>query len=153
MDKKEKIRQIVLDSLADTPCYLLDLKIVGKSVISKIVVTIDSDSGVTVDECGEINKKISNQLDRYDLLDSSYVLVVTSPGAEEPIKNPRQYLKNKGRKIRIVSEENQTIIGKIEEIRENSLLIKVEKTKKKREELTEIEFSKIKKSNIIISFN
>ncbi|MCS6823828.1 MAG: hypothetical protein NZ529_05990 [Cytophagaceae bacterium] len=154
MNIEKKIQDIVLSCLEGSSCYLIDVQVSGKSVINKITVTIDNDHGISIDECGDISQKISKAMDEVNITDHPYVLEVTSPGAEEPIKTPRQYIKNKGRRIRIISDEDETITGKIEEVKENSLILKVDHLRKKHiESLIEIEFSKIKKSNIIISFN
>lgn len=84
--------------------FLIDLSI---SEDNSVKVVIDGDHGVSVEDCVYISRAIEHNLDReaYD-----FSLEVTSAGATSPIINIRQYKKNIGRTLKVVSSE-QTFEG------------------------------------------
>lgn len=75
--------------------FLIDISISSQN---DIAITIDGDTGVAVDDCIELNRKIEGELDR-DAEDFS--LKITSAGIDAPLIFPRQYRKNIGRKLKV----------------------------------------------------
>ena len=49
--------------------------------------------------CEKINRMLGSELDAADIIDRSYILEVSSPGLERPLKKPDDYLKNIGKSI------------------------------------------------------
>ena len=74
-----------------------------------IKIVIDGDEGVMVDDCVFISRAIEHNLDR-ELEDFS--LEVTSAGASSPLVNIRQYKKNLGRNLKVITNE-ETVEGKL----------------------------------------
>jgi ribosome maturation factor RimP len=72
---------------------LVDLEFVkeGKNYVLRYM--IDSENGVDIDDCAEISEKISQQLDVKDPISQEYMLEITSPGAERPLKT-KEAVKN-----------------------------------------------------------
>jgi len=56
-------------------------------------VYVDTSEGITIDQCAEISEKLSEQLDQHDFIAEEYILEVSSPGAERPLKNKEQIMK------------------------------------------------------------
>jgi len=102
--------------LENQELFLIDLKI---SSDNKIMVIVDGDSGVQLKECIRISRHIEHNLDR-DTTDFS--LEVSSPGATEPLVNKRQYKKNLGRTLKIVTE-TEKFEGKLVNTNENEIII------------------------------
>ncbi len=160
MELKDTVRVLAEQSLPGNEFFIVEVKVTGKTNQQKVLVTADGDKGISIDDCAELSRKLGDALDASDLFQGAFHLEVSSPGADEVIRNPRQYLKNTGRRLEILNEEDEVIIGKLEEIKENSIIITPEVKKKKssgkdkKEEAVtmEIPYSKIKKSNVIISF-
>lgn len=82
-------------------------------------VFIERERGVTLDDCESVSREIGAVLDVDDLIPYSYVLEVSSPGLDRPLKNPTDFKRFAGRTARIVTSmpiENQTFfIGEIVE--------------------------------------
>ena len=161
MELKETILSFAQESLTSESIFIVDLKVTGKKSHLKIVLTLDGDEGISIDECAEVSRELGNKLEENNVIEEAYVLEVSSPGADEQIMLPRQYNKNKGRRFEITNEEGEIIIGKLEDIKSDAILLLPEQKKKKgqagkkKEEevsLVEIPFNSIKKSNVIISF-
>ena len=86
-------------------------------------------------------------------LNESYVLEVSTPGVDHPLKFNRQYAKHVGRTLKVVLRD-QSIEGKLVNV--SSVAISLEQTtgagKKKEIKTIEIQFSDIEKSFVLVSF-
>lgn len=67
-----------------------------------LVFYIDSEAGVTIDDCEKVSKLIDPVLDELNPTDDApYTLSVSSPGIDRPIKTERDFVRNKGKEIEI----------------------------------------------------
>ncbi|QLG44567.1 ribosome assembly cofactor RimP [Costertonia aggregata] len=99
---KDKVTQLLNDVLEENKSlFLIDFSITSDN---KIKIIIDGDEGVAVQDCMLVSRAIEHNLDREE---EDFSLEVASAGAASPIVNPRQYLKNIGRKLEVKLPENQ----------------------------------------------
>src|SRR5699024_6696022 len=54
-------------------------------------VYIDKDGGVDLTDCSYVSEKLSEKLDEEDPIKSAYMLEVSSPGAERPLKTKEDF--------------------------------------------------------------
>lgn len=68
-------------------------------------VRIDRRDGtkVTVEDCATVSRSLEPQLDGSGLLNSTYVLEVSSPGVERPLRHANDYRRFTGRRARVLS--------------------------------------------------
>lgn len=67
-----------------------------------LIFTIDKESGVTIDDCEIVNKKIDPILDELNPTDDKpYTLVVSSPGLDRPLKTDRDLKRNLEKEVDI----------------------------------------------------
>ncbi|MBP1646469.1 MAG: rimP [Bacteroidetes bacterium] len=148
MIDKEKVQSVVNQELEGSDLFLVDLKI-GKD--NKISVIIDGDNGVTIQNCIDLSKQIEKNFDREV---EDFELSVLSSGVGEPLKLNRQYEKNIGRNIEVITkEEGEKIVGELLMVYEEKIVVKIQ-SKKKKDPIVEKEilFDNIKESKIIILF-
>ena len=88
-------------------------------------------------------------IEEYDLIQGKYVLEVSSPGVGQPLKLKRQYHKNVGRHLDVLTLEGKEYKGKLIDVLPNAIILKF---KKKPEDSIVIEFDNIKTAKISISF-
>lgn len=124
MISKEHVYQLVEQYIADKDYYLVDIKVTPDNCIS---VEIDSFEGVSIDFCMELNKYIESQLDR-DIED--YELEVGSAGLTEPFKVLKQYEKNLGNDVEVLTKSGKKIIGVLTEANNNQFVVQIEKAEK-----------------------
>jgi ribosome maturation factor RimP len=128
-------------------CFLVDLKI----STSKVQVFIDSLTGVSISSCTALNRFLQSELEKTDVLET-HDLEVSSPGIEYPFKVREQYLKAKGRPVKIVLKDGEELNGEITEIKDETVVVKelvkemAGKKKITRENYTEVPFEKIKEA-------
>ena len=66
-----------------------------------LTVFIDKDGGVTLDDCEKVHKAIDAPLDELDPTDGKhYILNVSSPGLDRPLKNAKDYKRNTGKPVK-----------------------------------------------------
>lgn len=116
MIDKTVIEGIVEENLQGTDGFLVGVSV---SKDNDIVVEIDSDSGVDIDTCVAINNAIDAALDR-DVED--YSLQVGSTGLTSPFKVLRQYKKNIGNEVEVLSG-GKKFIGVLENVGEDEFSI------------------------------
>jgi ribosome maturation factor RimP len=119
-----RIRELAEEVAEAHDAFLVELFLRGGGQGRVLEVYVDTDPGITADGCAAISRDLSPRLDQENLIQGRYNLVVSSPGLDRPLKLLRQYRKNIGRnlKVRFRSEDEvRTVIGKLVEVREDSI--------------------------------
>jgi ribosome maturation factor RimP len=69
-------------------------------------VFIDKEVGnIDIDDCALVSEKLSQKLDETDPIPTAYFLEVSSPGAERPLRNDKDFKKAVGRHVNITTKE------------------------------------------------
>jgi ribosome maturation factor RimP len=71
----------------------------GRQMVFRIY--IDSETGVTLDDCSHVSHQISAMLDVEDPIQGRYALEVSSPGINRPLFELAHYYKCLGKKVKI----------------------------------------------------
>ncbi len=139
---------------------VVDLEIHPGSKGLVVTVFIDKEGGVTVRDCEIFSRSLEAILDVEDPIKGSYILEVSSPGLDRPLKDNKDFLKNLGRDIKITTKEKISertfFIGKIIDVGEDWVRIEVREIKTKgtkksqKSELLYIPFDKILKAQIYL---
>jgi ribosome maturation factor RimP len=143
-----EITRLVNEHLAGTDKFLVEAFI---KPVNRIYIFIDGDHGVKISDCVDLSRHIESQYDRETV---DFELNVSSSGADQPIKLPRQYLKNIGRSLQVKMPDETVITGKLEATDENGITLVTEGDKKKKisPETLKLTFEEIVESKVIISF-
>lgn len=64
-------------------------------------VTVDREGGVDLDAIGGVSERISSCLDREGFQPGPYSLEVSSPGIERPLRDPRDYARRVGERVKV----------------------------------------------------
>jgi ribosome maturation factor RimP len=149
MIKENDIRNLVEELIAGSEVFLVDVNLQpGK----KLSVLLDTLTGISVEQCGEINRALKAKINRDDI-----ELEVSSPGLTKPFKVVQQYEKNLGRQIEILPYKGQKLKGTLTGISGDQVNIEVSKKetidgkKKEINEMKTIGLSTIKKTKLVIS--
>ncbi|MBK8552814.1 MAG: ribosome assembly cofactor RimP [Ignavibacteria bacterium] len=154
-----------LQSIIDEYFSTSDYKIVetifrGEKGTKVLEIFVDNRIGINIDEITRINKDLSSLIDEKYVINDISNLVVSSPGAERPLRFLWQLEKHAGRTLEIELNDSEHIEGKLLGISENSgdgrikLEIPVkEKGKKLSHTEREINFKDVKEVKVKISFS
>ena len=103
---------------------------------NEIMLTLDSDTRVTIDACAELSRAVNEAFDRDE---EDFSLTVASAGIGEPLKLVRQYLKIVGSPIEVLLTSGIKLLGTLDAADEQGITIsydeKVAVEGKKRKEL------------------
>jgi len=64
---------------------------------------IDKEGGVTIDDCAAVSQFLSPLLDKLDFIEGSYVLEVSSPGIDRPLRKPEDFQRFVEEKVRVLT--------------------------------------------------
>ena len=153
---QDKVEKLLDEALEERPSlFLFYLKI---STANQITIIIDGDEGVSLQDCVDVSRAIEHNIDREEY---DFSIEVASAGATEPITNPRQYLKNIGRKLKVKTVEGDKIEGRLEAVSDDGITLTwkarepkpVGKGKHTVEKETVLEYNNIKEAKAVITFN
>jgi len=154
MISKDLIIEIAEEYIKDSELFLVDVNVRPGNIIS---VEVDCDNGVNIDDCVTLSKHIESKLDR-DAED--FELEVGSAGVTSPFKIPRQYTKNRGNEIEVLTKSGQKLTGVLKSnddygfILTITKMVKPEGAKRKIavDEDLDYKYDDIKSSKYIIKF-
>lgn len=105
MIDKTKLISTIEGALAGTDLFLVDCTVSADNVIN---VELDSDSSMDIDHCVAVTRAIESAFDR-DAED--YELEVGSAGITSPLKLYRQFRKNIGTDVEILTKDGRKVRG------------------------------------------
>jgi len=148
-----EIEGMLHDLLAAQPeDFLVSIKV---KPTNNIKIFLDSDEGMSIEKCVRYNRKLYVQIEEKAMFpEGNFSLEVSSPGAEEPFKLHRQYVKNTGRNVLVIFNDDTQKEGKLLGVTETDILIEQTTGKGKKAETKQfvIPFENIKTTSIQIQF-
>lgn len=160
MEWRAKIAEVLEPFLEDGRFFVCDVQVSPSRLKPKVTVLLDSDAGITIDECAEISRKLGHRLEELNWFEGAYTLEVSSPGVDFPLTSRRQYPKHVGRQLQVTLRDGSTRTGTLQEVGAETLTVveappkgkkKVPGTAPPTEPLT-IPFSDIQQAHVVISF-
>ena len=135
MIDKTELEKVINEALAGTKMYLVTLKVSKDNIID---VALDSDEDITIDDCVAVNDAVLAAFDRDD---EDYELTVGSYGITSPLLLPRQYRKNIGYEVEVLTADGRKLKGVIADADDEGFVLTTTVKKKlegkKRPELVE----------------
>ncbi|MDE6039495.1 MAG: ribosome assembly cofactor RimP, partial [Paramuribaculum sp.] len=99
---------IVEEQLEGTDGFLVDVRVSPTNVVT---VEIDSMTGVDIDTCARLTRAIEEKVDREV---EDYELEVGSAGLTSPFKVAKQYEKNIGNDIEVLTRDGRKLSGTLQ---------------------------------------
>ena len=152
MIDKTELEKVINETLDGSKMYLVTLKVSKDNVID---VALDSDEDITIDDCIAVNDAV---LEAFDRDKEDYELTVGSYGITSPLILPRQYRKNIGYEVEVLTADGRKLKGVIADADDEgftlSMTVKKKLEGKKRPEMVEeqerFNYSDIKQTKNII---
>lgn len=83
----EKVRELAEPLADELGIWVWDVEFVKEGARRVLRITVDSENGITIDDCEKLHRAIDPLLDEADLIEEQYYLEVSSPGIERELKN------------------------------------------------------------------
>lgn len=92
----------IVSPVAEQLGYMIwDVEFVKEGTKRILRITIDSENGITIDDCEKFHRAIDPLLDEADPIAESYYLEVSSPGVERELKTDEHIRRSVGEKVSI----------------------------------------------------
>ena len=103
MTKKEsyesRVEAYLLPLMEENNFELVDVEYVKEAGTCYLRAYIDKEGGITIDDLTLVNHELSDEMDKDDFIEESYILEVSSPGLLRPFKKPKDFMRNIGEDV------------------------------------------------------
>jgi len=96
---EQKTEALIMPILDEFGFELWDVEYVKEGPDYYLRAYIDKEGGITIDDCVDVSRKLSDKLDEDDFIEGEYILEVSSPGLGRALKRDRDFEKSIGREI------------------------------------------------------
>ena len=124
MIDKSAVAEVVTKALEGTDLFLVDVTVSPDNCID---VQLDSMTDVTIDDCVRVNDAVLGAFDR-DVED--YELTVGSYGISAPFKVQRQYEKNVGGEVEVLTADGKKVQGVLKSVDGTHFVVSVQEKQK-----------------------
>ena len=95
---EELVKEIIIND--DLEIVSVEYLKEGSNWVLRVYIE-DREGNLSIEDCTRISRALSDKLDEEDFIDESYILEVSSPGVERPLRDEEDYNRFKGRKVYI----------------------------------------------------
>ena len=145
-----EVSRIVEPVLEEMDMELVDVEYVTERGRPILRVTIDKDGGVTIDDCAAVSREIGDLIEINDTLSGRYVLEVSSPGLNRPLKKEKDFVRAVGKKVRLKTvspvDGRRNYRGTLLSFEDGNLLIDLENGQAR------LSLSDLEKANLVYEF-
>ena len=129
-----KTEKIVLDMAKpiaeDNGCFIYDVEYVKEGGNWFLRIYADREGGINIDECENISREISAELDKKDPISQNYFLEVSSPGIERKLRQEEHFEMYKGSLVDIglykAVNGSKTLCGELVGLDGDEVIVKAE---------------------------
>mgnify|MGYP005841523817 CR=1 FL=1 len=150
MTLEEKIAQLVHPTVESLGFELWGCEYVPAGKHATLRLFIESETGVTVDDCGRVSRQISALMDVEDPIASAYLLEVSSPGMDRLLFTPDQFKTYEGQVVQVRTSSpvmgRKRFKGVMSQVHDKSIVVEVDG------EAYELAFDLIDKANLVPQF-
>ncbi len=111
---------------------------------------IDKEGGVTIDDCVSVSRELGDLIEVKEVIDHEYVLEVSSPGLNRPLRREKDFVKAVGSKIKVKVTQalngQKNFAGILKELNDRTVILETDGG------IVELPFDDIEKSNLVFDF-
>ncbi len=115
-------------------------------------VFIDKEEGVTVDDCASVSRELGDLIEAKSIIDYRYVLEVSSPGLNRPLKKESDFMRSIGKMVKLKMSrpinKRRNFIGRVTNVREGRISLLIDDSN-----LVELPLNEIDKARLKYEFN
>jgi ribosome maturation factor RimP len=147
----KQVADLVAPILDEMGFELVDVEYLSKYGRWVLRLYIDTDGGVTIDDCARVSSEIGHLIDVKDVITHEYILEVSSPGLNRPLKKEKDFIWATGKrvKVRMVKPVNgrRNFTGYLKNFEDGTLYVEAEGA------LVALPLVEVDKANLIYEFN
>ena len=122
---EDEIRTFIEPICREEQVYLIDAQVHGAGHGRIIRIVVDTDRGITLNQCEDLSRKFADIFFRKNLYGGNYRLEVSSPGVEKSLEADYEFVRNIGRDLKleyIAENESKSVTGTLKAY-ENGILM------------------------------
>lgn len=150
-DLAERVRSVVEDVLGgQDEVYIVDIELRGQKGSRVVNVYLESDGPLSIEQLASVSRDVAFVLETEDIIAGRYHLNVSSPGADRPLAQPRQYRKHVGRPLAVTvkprheGESPQDVVGTLTDVSDEEIVLETERGDAVRITHSEIETARVR---------
>lgn len=147
------IKQVMelLEPILDERGYeLVDVEYLSKHGKWILRIYIDKNGGITIDDCAQVSGELGDSLDIKEVIRHEYVLEVSSPGVNRPLKKEKDFARAIGQKIKVTMSApingRRNFKGYLRAFQDQTLDLEIEGKR------TSLPWQEIEKANLVYEF-
>lgn len=125
-----RVWKLVEPVIADRAMEVLDIEYRRESIGWVLRIYLDSERGITADDCAGISRVVGDLLDTADLIPVAYNLEISSPGIDRPLRKIEHFRKHIGDiiEVRTISpvQNRRNFKGSLKEASPEGLTVECE---------------------------
>lgn len=122
----EKIKTIAENVVNEENLELVHVEMIGAGKNSTLRIFIDKPDGVTLEDCSNVSRQMSQILDADDFIPTAYTLEVSSPGLERELYNLKDFEKYAGNLAKVKTKHpingQKNFRGRITEVKGEEII-------------------------------
>ncbi len=146
----EEVSLLVGPVLEASGFELVDVEYTSKYGKRILRLYVDKTGGVTLEDCAQASREVGDLIDVKNIIEHGYVLEVSSPGLNRPLKKEKDLLRALGKKIKVQMaapvEGRRNFTGKLKSFEGGVLGLEIESG------LVALRWSDVGKANLVYDF-
>ncbi|MGM0549014.1 MAG: ribosome maturation factor RimP [Bacillota bacterium] len=143
----ETVTDFVLPIAQSENLNLIDVEFLKEGSDWILRIFLENKNGeLTIEECEKVSRSLSMILDEEDPIDKSYILEVSSPGLERPLKTKEDFERFKGELIAVKTfkkiEGQKEFVGILKDFNVDKITLEIDNNK------LEIDYSLVARANL-----
>ncbi len=123
----DRIEALAVEAAADADLFVVGVEVRGFQGSRVVEVFVDSEAGAGSDDLTALSRSLGFLLDTEDVVKGTYRLDVSTPGAERPLVDVRQYARHVGRTLALSVERAEgelvTVQGELVSVDDQALVL------------------------------
>ena len=98
---EKKAEELLLPIVEGQGFELVDVEYVKEAGNWYLRGYIDKPGGITVNDCEAVSRVFSDKLDEIDFIEVSYIMEISTPGLDRPLKKEKDFARSMGKLVEI----------------------------------------------------
>ncbi len=98
---EQKAEALLAPIVEEAGFELVDVEYVKEAGCWYLRGYIDKPGGITVNDCEAVSRVFSDRLDEDDFIEDSYIMEISSPGLDRPLKKDKDFARSMGKAVEI----------------------------------------------------
>jgi ribosome maturation factor RimP len=146
----DQVEQLIEPILDDMNIELVDIEYLSERGRWVLRIYADREGGITLEDCARVSREIGDVIDMSGILSHEYVLEVSSPGIDRPLKKEADFFRSVGRKIRVRTRNpvqgRRNFTGRLRAFRDGVLYLRLNDGE------LPLELRNVEKANLVYEF-